>query len=141
MTTHYGNHLNQHVNLYHQIPPCINSPTQNGWAHSDKEKADTFAKHLEDVFKPHEKGSDDKLPEHLQPPTQPVTPIQPVTPKELKTAIRLLHTRMEPGMDLITPTMLKELPHKGILILTVHAGDKFEDINCFMYDILWFVLI
>jgi hypothetical protein len=45
-------------------------------------------------------------------------PIQPVTPKELKTTIRLLHTRKGPGMDLITPTMLKGFPHKGILMLT-----------------------
>jgi len=96
-------------------PLCINSPTQNRWAHSDKEKADAFAKHLEDVFKPQEEGSDDELPECLQPPTQPVTSIQPVTPKELKTTISLLHTRKAPGIDLITPTMLKELPHKVIL--------------------------
>ena len=96
-------------------PLCINSPTQNRWAHSDKEKADTFAEHLEDVFKPHEEGSDNELPEYLQPPTQPVTSKQPVTPKELKTTISLLHTRKAPRIDLITPTMLKKLPHKVIL--------------------------
>jgi hypothetical protein len=119
-TTQYGSQSKQHGNLYQQPPPHlrINLPTQNSWAQSDKEKADTFAKHLADVFKPHEEESDDELPEYPQPPTQPVAPIKPITPHELKTAIRLLHTRKAPGIDLITPPMLKELPHKGILLLT-----------------------
>jgi hypothetical protein len=117
-TTQYGSQSKQHGNLYQQIPLRINSQTQNSWAQSDKEKADTFAKHLADVFKPHEEESDDELPEYPQPPTQPVSPIKPITSKEVKTAIRFLHTRKAPGMDLITPTMFKELPHKGILLLT-----------------------
>jgi len=99
-------------------PLLINSPTQNMLAKSGKEKADTFAKNLADVFKPHEEESDDELPEYPQLPTQPVAPIKPITSKELKTSIRFRQTRKAPGMDLITPTMLKELPHKGILLLT-----------------------
>jgi hypothetical protein len=36
---------------------------------------------------------------------------------ELKAEIGLLHSRKAPGMDLITPRMLKELPPKGVLLL------------------------
>ena len=99
-------------------PPAYKFTGSKQLAQSDKEKADTFAKHLADVFKPQEEESDDELPEYPQPPTRPVAPIKPITPKELKTAIPLLHTTKAPGMDLITPTMLKELQHKGILLLT-----------------------
>jgi hypothetical protein len=41
-----------------------------------------------------------------------------VSPKEIKVEIGRLHYKKAPGMDLITPTMLKELPHKGIILLT-----------------------
>jgi len=50
-----------------KFPLRINSPAQNSWAQSDKENAETFAKHLADVFKPHEKSADE-LPEYPQPP-------------------------------------------------------------------------
>jgi hypothetical protein len=73
---------------------------------------------LAGVFQPHEGETDEELSEHLQPPAQPVIPIQPVPPKEIKAEIGRLHFKKSPGMDLITPTMLKKLPHKGIIPLT-----------------------
>jgi hypothetical protein len=99
--------------------PCVKTHRRKTVGRkATKEKSNTFAKHLADVFKPHEEESDDELSEYPQLRTQPAAPIEQITPKELKTAIRLLHTRNAPGMDRITPTMLKELPHKGILLLT-----------------------
>jgi hypothetical protein len=56
--------------------------------------------------------------EYLQLPARPATPIKPVSPKEMKAKIGRLHLKKAPDMDLITPTMLKELPHEGIILLT-----------------------
>jgi hypothetical protein len=75
-------------------------------------------RHLAGVFQPHEEETDEELSEYLPPLAQPITPIKPVTPKEIKAEICRLHLKKAPGMDLITPTMLKELPHKGIILLT-----------------------
>jgi hypothetical protein len=98
------------------IPPLrLETLTQDRWAQSDKEKAVVFANHLVGVFQPHEEETDEELPEYLQPPAQPATPINPVSPKEIKVEIGCLHLKKVSGMDLITPTMLKELPYKGLL--------------------------
>jgi hypothetical protein len=46
------------------------------WAKSDKEKAAVFAKHLADVFQPHEQEPDEEMLEFLGSPTQTVEPIK-----------------------------------------------------------------
>uniref|UniRef100_A0A1Y1JXT3 Reverse transcriptase domain-containing protein n=2 Tax=Photinus pyralis TaxID=7054 RepID=A0A1Y1JXT3_PHOPY len=46
------------------------------------------------------------------------TPIKPLTPKEIAKEIKLLNPKKSPGSDLVTAKMLKELPRKGIVMLT-----------------------
>ena len=62
--------------------------------------------------------TDDEILECLESPASSVEPIKPITPKELQKEIGLLNTKKAPGMDLITPKMLKELPQKGMILLT-----------------------
>jgi hypothetical protein len=81
-------------------------------------KATVFVKHLADIFKPHAQETDDEILEFLTSPAQPVEPIKPITPKEIKEEIGLLNTKKAPGMGIITPKMLKELPQKGMILLT-----------------------
>jgi hypothetical protein len=85
---------------------------------SDKEKAAVFAKHLADVFQPHAQETDEEILQFLESPAQSVEQIKPFTPKEIKEEIGLLNTKKAPGMDLITPKMLKELSQKGTVLLT-----------------------
>jgi hypothetical protein len=99
-------------------PLCLETLTQDRWAKSDKDKAVVFAKHLAEVFQPHEQEADEELLEYLESSAQPVAPIKPITPKELRAEIGLLHSQRACGMDLITSKMLKELPPKGVLLLT-----------------------
>jgi hypothetical protein len=100
-------------------PPLhLESPTQERWAKSDQEKAAEFTKHPANVFQPHDQETDEEILEYLKSPAQSVEPIKPVTPKEIKKEIGLLNTKKAPGMDLITSKMLKELPQKGMLLLT-----------------------
>jgi hypothetical protein len=40
------------------------------------------------------------------------------TPKEIKEVIKSLGLTKAPGLDQITPKMMKELPKKGIVLLT-----------------------
>jgi hypothetical protein len=75
-------------------PPLrLESPTQERWAKSDKEKATIFAKHLADVFHPHEQETDEETLEYLASPAQSVEPIKPITPKEIMKEIGLLNTK------------------------------------------------
>jgi hypothetical protein len=99
-------------------PLRLESPTQERWAKSDKEKAAEFQKHLANVFQPHDQETDEEILAYLKSPAQSVEPIKPLAPKEIKKEIGLLNTKKAPGMDLITPKMLKELPPKGVLLIT-----------------------
>jgi hypothetical protein len=75
-------------------PPLrLESPTQERWAKSDKEKATVFAKHLAGVFQPHGQETDEEILEHLESPAQSVEPTKPITPKEIKKEIGLLNTK------------------------------------------------
>jgi hypothetical protein len=40
------------------------------------------------------------------------------TPKEIKEVVKSLRSKMAPGLDQVTPQMLKEIPKKGIVLLT-----------------------
>jgi hypothetical protein len=71
----------------------LESPTQERWAKSVKEKATAFVKHLADVFQPHEQETDEEMFEYLESPAQLVEPIKPITPKEIKKEIGLLNTK------------------------------------------------
>ena len=65
-------------------PLSLETPTQQGWAKSDKEKATIFAKHLADIFQPHAQEIDEEILEFLESSAQSFEHIQPITPKEIK---------------------------------------------------------
>ena len=65
--------------------------------------------------------------EFLESPAQSVQAIKLIMPKEINEEIGLLNIKKAPGMDLITPKMLKELPRKGRILRTYSM--PFSDIN------------
>lgn len=100
-----------------RIPPIRKA---NGeWAKTDKEKADLFANHLSDVFKPYESNLDEtRINEFLESPGQMDLPIKPVSVKELTDLLKHQPSkRKSPGFDLISLEVLKELPPKGLRYL------------------------
>ena len=99
-------------------PPVYIPPIRmmnGGWARDNQAKADTFALHLADTFQPNNI-------------TTNVTPtinyehknigIKYFSPREISAAIKKLNPCKAPGFDLITARILKELPRKGIVMLT-----------------------
>lgn len=100
-----------------RIPP-IRKPNGD-WAKTDKDKADLFANHLSEVFKPYHSNSDDvQINEYLESAGQMDLPIKPVTDNEITDIImKQSSKRKSPGYDLITMDLLKELPVKGIRYL------------------------
>lgn len=85
-----------------------------GWARSDKEKAELFAKQLADTFTPFNIVSD-VLPDNA---VEVSDTIKFFTPLEVAGEIDRLNLKKAPGADNITAAMLKELPKKGIVLLT-----------------------
>lgn len=101
------------------VPPVRNETAPNPhWARSDEDKAATFADYLANVFTPIDNEQDQEVETFLHniPPNIPA--VVPFTPKEIQQAIRNLNHRKAPGIDRITPKMLKELPRKGIVLIT-----------------------
>lgn len=103
------------------IPPIL---MENGKrARNDKEKADTFAKHLCNVFTPFSNNStqsDDRcIYEFIESPYQMDMPIARFTQKEVhRTILEHINPKKAPGYDLITGKILRELPETGIKYLT-----------------------
>jgi hypothetical protein len=97
--------------------PSIRNAYQT-WARSDKEKANTFAGHLEKTFKlndlPQNEGLETEINKALKEPLQIIQPIKLLTPKEIRNIIQEdLNPRKAPGYDLITGRILKEMPKKA----------------------------
>ena len=92
----------------------------NTWARSNLDKANTFAEHLENVFKtnPIEKPVEELVSQRLAEIHQLDLPIKKFTIGEVEAVIRSLKTNKAPGYDLVTPVMLKELPYEGLKFLT-----------------------
>jgi hypothetical protein len=95
-----------------QVPPL----KYNGrWLRRDEEKAELFAEHLESVFQPHPIQSEIKPVKHYQ----ETQPFSPVTPYEVAQEIdNNINSKKAPGIDEISPGVLKELSRKGIVFLT-----------------------
>lgn len=97
-----------------QIPPIRKE--DGSWARSNKQKAEVFADYLTHVFQPNQIQSDTILEtvENLS-----SEDIVFVTPEEVRNEIRTnLNPRKAPGFDLITGEILKQLPKKGVVMLT-----------------------
>jgi len=72
-------------------PPLrLETPTQERWAKSDKEKAAVFAKHLADVFQPHEQQTGEEMLEFLESPSQSAESIKTYHTKGYKRRNRSL---------------------------------------------------
>ena len=99
------------------VPP-IRKPN-NEWARSDKDKACVFATHLADVFRAEQGHTDDDVEDFITAPCQMSPPIRAFTPTEVKAELTRLNSRKAPGYDLITGQILKRLPRKTIVLLTV----------------------
>jgi hypothetical protein len=69
------------------------------------------------LFTPHNEAKDHEIEKYL---TAPIKSHQTLTylPKEIKEVIKSLALKKAPGLDQVTPKMLKELPQKGIVPLT-----------------------
>ena len=101
------------------IPPIRKADTS--WAKSDDEKAMEFADHLQQVFTPHhlQNPTDAALSAFLDVPCQMSLPIKPFSPNEVADALAHINVHKAPGYDLISGKVLKELPKKAILLLTI----------------------
>lgn len=118
---------------YTPIPP-IRKPDRS-WARSDEEKAIVFAEHLEQVFTPlPSRNSDKDIENFLEIPCQMSLPIKPFTPKEVRREIKNLNSRKAPGYDLITGTTLKQLPRKGLVLLTIIYNSM---LRLAYYPLIW----
>lgn len=89
----------------------------NSWARTDAEKAEVFAIHLENVFKPNDGSDEPDVDDSLSQDLQLCLPLKPTSPKEIAREIRKLNSKKAPGFDLISPTILKNLPRKCITFL------------------------
>ena len=115
--------INKHIA---PIPP-IRKGT-GPWARDNKEKADLFASSLAEIFQPNqEKPEPESEPALTSAANTNCETIPPVTPSEVATEIKSnLNPKKAPGFDLITGTILKELPRKGILMLTYLINASFR---------------
>ena len=91
---------------------------QGGWARRPIEKANLFAKHLYNVFKPYSSKIAADITEYLHSPFQMSPPIEPFSSVEIIELIRRLNPRKATGHDLIYTKAIKEHPMKGIAFIT-----------------------
>lgn len=92
-------------------------------AFSDIDKANTFGKHLSEIFTPHHDITPE--PSHLKQITNflisplPMSlPTKHTSPNEIKNLIQKLKIKKSPGHDQITNKILQHLPKKSIILLT-----------------------
>lgn len=102
------------------VPPL--RKLDGSWARTNQEKSDAFAEHLCEVFKPNPTTLpvNKTIQELLDAPDQLSLPIQPFTSTEVKNTItKDLKPFKASGYDSINGKVLKELPKKAILFLTI----------------------
>ena len=68
------------------------------------------------MFTPHNNDQNQEVEQELETPTQQDR-LKPLTLKEIKNEIKNLNHKKSPGIDLITATILKELPQERMLNL------------------------
>lgn len=99
--------------------PIANSPplktTNEVWCRSDMEKATLFAETLADRFTTNDIASD-VVPNTI---IENSDPLKLFSPREVADQLDKMNPRKAPGIDQVTTPMLKELPKKGIVLLTL----------------------
>lgn len=102
------------------IPPIRQA---NGdWSRKPEEKAELFANFLKESFKPNEPDivhPEQEIDEFLNSDHQMSLPLKLTKPTEVKKFIFKLKNKKAPGFDLITAEVLKQLPRKGVVLLTI----------------------
>ncbi|XP_048520834.1 uncharacterized protein LOC109545519 [Dendroctonus ponderosae] len=105
-------------------PKVHNPPMKhNGnWARTNQEKADAFANHLSEVFKPHSVTANNDWTEEIENfltcPLPLDLPLKWFSPTEIKKEIHLLRNKKAFGHDLITSHIFKKLTKKAIVFIT-----------------------
>ncbi|YCJ93244.1 MAG: RNA-directed DNA polymerase [Candidatus Karelsulcia muelleri] len=102
------------------IPPIKTS--SGNWARSDEEKGRTFTEHLANIFCPiqvHGDAHNAEVKSYLDSPCQLHLPMKPLTPAEVRGEIAKTNTHKAPGYDLIVGEVLKHLPRKALVLLTI----------------------
>lgn len=92
------------------------------WCRSDKSKVEAFQHYLEETFKPHSfcSGSDlREVTDFLDVACQMSRPIKPFTVREIENEIKQLNCKKSPGYDNIDSKVIKSLPKKAIIYLTM----------------------
>lgn len=110
------------LNKSQEVNPPIRKK-DGSWARSNIEKANLFAEHLADVFKPFESEvpseEEAKVHEYLDSPDQLEIPIKPFKITEVRKMInKNLNSKKSPGYDLITGEIIKKLPNASIRYIT-----------------------
>jgi hypothetical protein len=90
---------------------------------SDKEKAKRFTAHLANVFTPNENHPDQEIEEEL---SQNILPIKILSPNEIREETGFLNIKKSTGINKITPKRMKELPEKGLVMLTYIFNSKWR---------------
>lgn len=106
--------------------PPIRS-TDGTWARSNEQKANRFAEHLENTFKPNESNVQIDLEEEEPEDKE----IKPTSPNEIYKMIKNnISCKKAPGFDLITGEIVKNLPRKAIIKLThlINASFRLEHV-------------
>ena len=98
---------------YERLPGNSRAPRE--WTRSPIEKANLFANYLSIVFKPHSSNTAPEITEYLHSPFQI---IKPFTSLEVTELIHRLNPRKAPGHDQISNKAIKELPVKGIALIS-----------------------
>lgn len=106
--------------------PCKRNPPikdhSGNWCRSDKQKADAFGMHLEDTFRPFTRDAVEDISEmesFLNAPLQMDLPIKHISPQEVQEIISAQNLKKAPGYDGIDGTVLKALPFKAVIFLTL----------------------
>jgi hypothetical protein len=95
------------------------------WAISNSEKAELFAEHLAATFTTDESGNN-SVPTNIEHDNKTFEHICPVTPKEVSQEIKQISLKKSPGYDLITGEILKHLPRKAVVMITMLINAAFR---------------
>jgi hypothetical protein len=103
------------------IPPL--QLTDGTYSITDKQKANTFANQLHEIFKPHQDIVNNNthlndIYNFLDSPLPMSLPAKPISPGKIEYTLKKLPACKFPGNDLITNKILKNLPKKCIVYLT-----------------------
>lgn len=102
-------------------PVLQTSPIQGiagKWARCNKEKAEAFAAHLASVFTPNEEADGNQIDNFSE--IELISVIPPVKIREVQAVInKEIKTKKAPGYDLMTGQVLKQLPRKAIVKITM----------------------